>query len=123
MFYVVLVSLINLVLLKLEILMVLANTVFGKLGDPGESGDFSDTGDSSDPGDSGEFGDSDFFGECGDSGDSSVCTSSLQHFHSGAFKSSQNHIRPKILFTIEKRMTSQMTMTVTRSCIFTAEKI
>ena len=30
----------------------------------------------------------------------SVCTSSLQHFQSRAFKSSQNHVRPNILYII-----------------------
>ena len=45
-------------------------------------------------------------------GNLSVCTSSPQHFCSMAFKSSQNHVRPHILFIIGKRRTWAMTMTM-----------
>merc|ERR1712037_539495 len=44
-----------------------------------------------------------------------VCPSSLQYFQYMAFKSSQNHVRPHILYIIEKRMTSATTMTMTKT--------
>ena len=44
-----------------------------------------------------------------------VCPSSLQHFQSRAFKSSQNHVRTHTLYIIGKRLTSAMTMTMTKT--------
>ena len=44
-----------------------------------------------------------------------VCPSSLQYFQYMAFKSSQNHVRPHILYIIGKRMTSATTMTMTKT--------
>ena len=45
----------------------------------------------------------------------SVIPSSLQHFQYKAFKSSQNHVRPHILYITGKRRTSAMTMTMTKT--------
>ena len=39
----------------------------------------------------------------------SICTSSLQHFQYKAFKSSQNHVRPHILYIIGKSTKLAMT--------------